>query len=330
VTIKNSSIPFGAARLQETERSVAVANVSVFKWSELSKTLQVLQPKRGRKDPKILVVYSGPTTLFPTGTAGLGSRSKMYLTNFNYFMAHGVDCNVHDTVFVLSRPVQEAYKSEIEGMRAECDSTSNEIRVLAREDKCYDMESVRLVFAKVNLTRYDYFVYLNCGMLGPKWPSSVTNFSWTSHFTSLISSSVRMSGLSINCDIHPHVQSFLFVLDQVGLEIVKKSSAVYDCGTQNSEMNDTIVKDIVNRYEVGMSKAILDAGYGIASILSTEGLKTLTVTPADLAKGSCKAIDPWFPHTFPRIEGIYPKWQDVVFWKVSRFIPPEILEARIL
>mmetsp|Transcript_81174 Transcript_81174/g.118851 ORF Transcript_81174/g.118851 Transcript_81174/m.118851 type:complete len:379 (-) Transcript_81174:583-1719(-) len=287
-----------------------------------------------RTEAKTLVVYSGPTNLVPSGVRGSEQgnvhKSRLYIDNFKYFLAHGIDCNAHDTVIVLTQPVIDAFASNLHAIKKKCVSCGHELTVLARENKCYDMESVRLVFEKVNLMRYDYFVYLNCGMLGPKLPLSPTNFSWTSHFISLLSSSIRMSGLSINCAIHPHVQSFLFVLDKVGLDIVKNSSAVYNCQTNNSGKSNPLVrKTIIERYEVGMSKAILEAGYGIAGTLSTDGFKIAYVTPADLSKGSCKAGDPWFPKTFPKVQGNYPKWQDVVFWKVSRFIPPEILAEKI-
>mmetsp|Transcript_32546 Transcript_32546/g.68768 ORF Transcript_32546/g.68768 Transcript_32546/m.68768 type:complete len:89 (+) Transcript_32546:83-349(+) len=62
------------------------------------------------------------------------------------------------------------------------------------------MESVRAVFETVDLSPYDYFVYLNCGMVGPRMPWGEEEESWTERYTSLLSDNtdgVLMSRASI-------------------------------------------------------------------------------------------------------------------------------------
>mmetsp|Transcript_13115 Transcript_13115/g.31061 ORF Transcript_13115/g.31061 Transcript_13115/m.31061 type:complete len:80 (+) Transcript_13115:469-708(+) len=62
-----------------------------------------------------------------------------------------------------------------------------------------------------------------------------------------------------------------FALDRKGLEIVRDSRAIYDCGMDNQAMTLADKTDLIGRYELGMSRAIFDEGYSISSWLWTLG-----------------------------------------------------------
>mmetsp|Transcript_13115 Transcript_13115/g.31060 ORF Transcript_13115/g.31060 Transcript_13115/m.31060 type:complete len:104 (+) Transcript_13115:198-509(+) len=69
---------------------------------------------------------------------------------------------------------------------------SDALRVVKRQDTCYDLGSIHLVLngGVLDLTKYDYFVYLNCGVVGPFWWDNAV--SWTTFFTSLLNDQVKM------------------------------------------------------------------------------------------------------------------------------------------
>ena len=86
-------------------------------------------------------------------------------------------------------------------------------------------------------------------MVGPKWEG---NHHWTDIFTSRLSETVKLTGITINMSFHPHVQSFTIATDRIGIEIIKNSDAVYDCGVYNDQsMTEEQRWKIINSYEIG-------------------------------------------------------------------------------
>jgi hypothetical protein len=148
----------------------------------------------------------------------------MYLKNMDYFLEHGVTCwsdGIHvDYIIVLTKEVADHYlspnglvtkkiqncKSTITSLIA-AQKTHNvpiyepSIKIVTRQDdRCYDMESIRLVSEQFDLqSEYDYLVFVNCGMAGPKIGGHLSpiprNLHWTQLFTSMLTESIRMSGL---------------------------------------------------------------------------------------------------------------------------------------
>jgi hypothetical protein len=107
---------------------------------------------------KTAVIFSAPTTMDPTE-----GKNWMYLKNFEYFLDHGIDCMRHDTYFVMTPETAIGYQERIEAL-LKPDCLFN-IIVLEREDKCYDMESMNMFLKTANVDLYDFFVYINCGMV---------------------------------------------------------------------------------------------------------------------------------------------------------------------
>ena len=148
--------------------------------------------------------------------------------------------------------------------------------LVSRRSVCYDMEAAHLTLSGGvpglrELSTYDYFVFVNCGVTGPAPPSARRSGPWTSHFTALLDERVKMTGLSMNCKLVDgvHVQSMMYAVDRVGLEIIAKSGAIFDC---LEEPHKNQLDYIVEMYEKKMGKAILDAGYALRPLIGGSDL----------------------------------------------------------
>ena len=204
---------------------------------------------------------------------------------------------------------------------------------------------MRLVIEKKDgLRQYDNFLFLNCGLVGPKYGSNSsisTNSHWTQLFTSLLSDSVRMSGLTINPTNSPHVQSFLYAMSTETLPILLSAGNIYDCDGRTGFQ-------LIDRYEIGMSRTLLGRGYSIAVpyMNNLEMGKSLILSRNKKFHRVNSGGDLWFEDTLrnatltisksdlPKLIGqdgedsltdhsILP-WEFYVFFKVSRFVPQDI------
>lgn len=238
----------------------------IFQKKPVSKTVmgpgsRVLE----RLSRRTIVAYSAPTSL-----DYFAGKSAVYFKNFHYFLDHAIDCSKHSTVIITTKVVSDEYRHRIMKMNFDlCRDTQYSIELLEREDKCYDMESMRTFLREIDTTKWDYFLYVNCGMVGPKWNG---NQHWTDVFTSRLSETTKLTGVTINMSFHPHVQSFTLATDRIGIDIIKNSDAVYDCGVHNDQsMNEEQKWKIIDQYEIGMSRKIINAGYTISSLVGALG-----------------------------------------------------------
>jgi hypothetical protein len=145
-----------------------------------------------------------------------------------------------------------------------------------------------------------------------------------------------MSGLTLNCDVVQgleHIMSIVYALDRIGLDIVMKSGAIFDC-LINEE------KDMINNYERKMGNVILDAGYGLRPLIRHD--KGMIVTKENA--GDCHACknenvvrlspscderayykDMWLGSRLKSVfDGRIPSLEDVLFFKTSQYLSPEI------
>jgi len=90
--------------------------------------------------------------------------------------------------------------------------------------------------------------------------------SWWKPFVNVLDANdnIRLVGSSVSCFKIPHVQSFMFAMDYRGLEIV---SSTWDCAGH---------QETIDQMELGQSKKIRDAGYGIASMFHALNLVNFT------------------------------------------------------
>lgn len=218
------------------------------------------------------------------------------------------------------------------------------------------MESARLaLYGGVSgmrpISKYDYFVFVNCGMAGPASPSTKWPGPWTSHFTRLLDDRVKMSGLTLNCDTVSgleHMMSIVYALDRIGLDIVMKSGAIFDCldsGIQDRINEQGLTQFVIDNYEMKMGKVIKDAGYGLRPLIRHD--KGMLVTKENA--GDCHACqnenekkkndvglspscderayykDMWIGSRLKSVfDGRIPSLEDVLFFKTSRYLTPEI------
>ena len=347
--------------------------------------------RNSSSEKRTLVVYSGPTSLDRTN-----GKNDIYLTNFDYFLKHGIECdgvinglsnsisssekNIHAQnkqssnnirhAIVLTQKVADRYTAPdglITRKQLECnkagfhpdDNGNPFITVLIREDKCYDMESVLVAVRSIDVQhQFDHMVYMNCGLAGPKFgpatpvsalPTESIISSWTEVYTSLLSDKVQMVGHTVNTHFHitysPHIQSFFFAVNTPMIDLWLETGSLYECGMSNKDFDDfLILKSLIWRYEVGISRVILERGYSIASVFMHRGgkigeplilnsnstfgrhLTLKEIESSDLTgeDGLRMMTETSFPdYNDHRKYAILP-WETYVFFKVTRLVPQDI------
>lgn len=277
------------------------------------------------------VIYSGPTD----ATRG------QYDDNFEFLLRHGLPCShttgqavpSHRFVFVLTNETKPKYEDRIRALnRSWC---GNDLHIVTREPRCYDMESARVTLVDPDPNQYNplsavrsqYTVYVNCGVLGPLLPKKANATFWTSAYTNRINDQIKLVGLSLNCGgagygVLPHVQSMLWASDAEGLKTIQHSGAIYDCGDQPLPRGEARLK-LIHRYELGLSRSTMQAGGSIASALPNQP------KVFDLYNQIIKAPewewckDLWYEEHYPKLER-YLGTNGLLFYKVSRHFPPSV------
>ena len=344
---------------------------------------EVILNRQSSPKKRTLVVYSGPTSLDRSigkndvylanfdyfiehgiECDGLGGTDQPHRTGSSgssqqqqQQQSQSPQKSNLEYVIVLTQPVAEEYTSPnglISQKQYQCGSHVK-ITVLVREDRCYDMESLLLVSRTFDVpSDYDHMVYINCGLAGPKFgPGSPEHWenlsSWTELYTSLLSDKIQMVGHTINTHFNsvysPHVQSFLFAINTPMIDIWLKTGAIYECGISNEDFRDDLVKmALVWRYEVGISRVLLERGHSIAAAFmhqqgrigeplvidknSTFGRQfnedEIIHSDVFLEDGVRRLTESSFPEFNDHRKYAILPWDCYVFFKVSRLIPIDI------
>jgi len=145
---------------------------------------------------------------------------------------------------------------------------------------------------------------------------------WTEVFTSKLSDSVKLVGSTISCESkqrrvgpehneetyrsNPHVQSYAVATDYMGLRVLMAAKTVFACF---DSIDDTIFYS-----ELGSSKAILDAGYTIDSLMVRA---RLVQAPSELLS-RCSHLT--FNGAQMRYQGV--DWQNTANWACNNGISP--------
>jgi len=270
--------------------------------------------------PNVLVMYSGPTryvAIEPHSTSGRDHKTYLYQRNFDYFLDR-LEC-LHDVVIVLTQETASVYRYRLRQLDQHCQATTgHRVWMRIRSPHCYDMESFRTAIRTVDTSRYEYFVYINCGTVGPH-PSFGPH--WTSVLLSALTPKVKLTGLTVNCQCHyqniTHVQSMVFATDRTGWDIISK--VPYDCLKrkyyhQLTEQAD-VQRYISKTYECRMSQRIVEAGYQVQGILHGQAV-------AD----KCNFHDILSVHTLSNTYGKRPELQELLFYKNSRTMDEKLLQ----
>ena len=300
---------------------------------------------------RILVVYSGPTELMdqnmePNKISRAHKKMELYRLNFEFFLLHGIQCQTQDTLLVVTDVVATKYQAQIDKLHDQCHQKyGNFVRMITRNNTCYDLESVRVAIEYTEqgdrpavmtnrgttdgasiAAYYDYFVYINCGVTGPspRWADR----PWTNVFLQELRNGVKMTGLTMNCYFrrHPHVQSMMYAMDREGLQAVVDGGAIYDCTKHPNQVGSTgieLLNKIIWTYEIKLSDLILDAGYGISSVVEPRTLFRHNSSQCLNKYGNETLKDVWLTNRMHQYFGKVLSLDDVVFLKTSRILTPE-------
>jgi hypothetical protein len=335
----------------DTLETVNVAEMEMEKGNQLQAS--TTQQNRISDPPldKILVVYSGPTDLMdpnikPGKISAKHKKMELYRLNFEFFLRHGIHCQTQDTLVVVTDVFKSKYQTQIDELHDKCHRNyGNYVRLITRNNTCLDLDTVRVAIEYAsqgdrpavvtnrrttsNATKiaayYDYFVYINCGVTGPspQW----ANRPWTSVFLQELRDGVKMVGLTINCGYgHPHVQSMMYALDREGLQIVMDGGAIYDCTKRPDHRGlrfHSFQYKIIEGYEIKLSELIVEAGYGISSVVWPTTLFRHNVTQCLNKYGNDTLGDIWLGKPLMEYFGRIPSLDDVIFFKTSRILTPE-------
>jgi hypothetical protein len=183
-----------------------------------------------------------------------------YLGNLEFFVRHGVRAtHPIDYYFILQqvddKPVNE---SRLPPLPANA-------RYIQHENKCMDIGTMGWFLSQniTNTTAYKYFFLMNSSMRGPFFTPyfEILGIQWYEIFIRRLTDEIKLVGVSISCEVRPHVQSYIMVTDRVGFEILSSNtSGVFKCHGHYVEA--------VHNGEIAASQMLLHANYQIASLQS--------------------------------------------------------------
>ena len=189
-------------------------------------------------------------------------ETKASMTNLCFFMRHGI---VPDTDYIL---VVNGHKCSAK--------LPPGVKVLRRENTGGDFGAWGAALSSIGLKTYTRFVFLNDTVRGPFLPRYIQhNTTWVDLLTSRLGEKIKLVGPTMNSrpwgQITPggkHVQSMCFCTDLKGLQILLRSQifCVSDTGSKNEGKSDDARKKFILEHEIGMSQALINAGYEVTSL----------------------------------------------------------------
>jgi hypothetical protein len=144
------------------------------------------------------------------------------------------------------------------------------LTILKRENIGYDFGghnyALEYIESSSSSKKYDYYFFMNSGVIGPIIPHYFTETHWTTIFIKKINEKVKLVGTTIVClpqydsgGYGPKVEGFFFMVDHIGLELLKKQQNIF---CNHSDKYSAIVNG-----EYGLSNCILNNGYSIDCML---------------------------------------------------------------
>jgi hypothetical protein len=146
--------------------------------------------------------------------------------------------------------------------------TLENLTILKRDNIGYDFggHKCALEYIKETSKIYDYYFFLNSGVIGPIIPHYFTETHWSNVFIKKINERVKLVGTTIVClppddagGHGPKVEGFFFMVDNIGLELLLKQQNIF---CNHSDKYSAIVNG-----EYGLSNCILKNGYSIDCML---------------------------------------------------------------
>lgn len=279
----------------------------------------------------ILVVYSGPLYFEDESDSEM---TQLYRANLEYFLNHGVDCEVQDTVIVVGLPVYHKYKNQIQEMDSKCQETNHRVKMVYRPPECADMGSWSTVLHGnfVDFDQFDFFIFLTASMSGP-FEKRPDDKPWTEMFTSRVTETTKLVGLSHVCDKDStHVQEQALCLDKAAFNLFRESNIVMDCAQSrrqhiHNEANIQQWRQSIDEkgreYNGALNQLVLNHGYALTSILR-EPVEPITKENRD----NCVAEDMWTVSNLKEaFGGEVPTWRETILWRSSRYLPKDIAQT---
>ena len=142
------------------------------------------------------------------------------------------------------------------------------LTILKRENIGYDFggHNYALNYIEINSKKYDYYFFMNSGVIGPIIPHYLTETHWTNIFIKKINELVKLVGTTIVCLPHtdsggygPKVEGFFFMVDNIGLNLLKNQQNIF---CNHNDKYSAIVNG-----EYGLSNCILKNGFSIDCML---------------------------------------------------------------
>lgn len=154
------------------------------------------------------------------------------------------------------------------------------VNVISGRNDGYDFGGYAQSLETVDINQFDRFIFINDTCRGPFIPEYIpSNLSWIDMFFEKLSDKVKMVGPTWNTDcpafgshpdFSPHIQSYCFGTDRVGIDIMKKHK-IFDFTAYNSIEGPCRKKThLIVYHEIGMSRAIIEEGFEIKPFLLSQ------------------------------------------------------------
>ncbi len=143
------------------------------------------------------------------------------------------------------------------------------LTIIPRENIGFDFggHNCALKYIEQSNKKYDYYFFLNSGVIGPIIPHYLNDYHWSNFFIKKINNIVKLVGTTIVCLPHwdaggygPKVEGFFFMTDEFGLNLLKEQKTIF---CDHVDKYSAIVNG-----EYGLSNCILNKGYSIDCMLS--------------------------------------------------------------
>lgn len=191
---------------------------------------------------------------------------------YSYFMTKSADYNLY--YFVRK---ELSYKEDIdyiivingfEYSKLIVFPELDNLKVIQRPNIGYDFGAYAagLEYIQENSKKYDYYFFLNSGVIGPILPHYFNEQHWSNVFIKKITDRVKLVGTTIVCLPHtdaggygPKVEGFFFMVDNIGLDLLQKQKTIF--------FNHATKESAIINGEYGLSNCIFKNGYSIDCML---------------------------------------------------------------
>jgi hypothetical protein len=142
------------------------------------------------------------------------------------------------------------------------------LTILTRENIGFDFggHNYALEYIETQSKKYDYYFFMNSGVIGPIIPHYFTETHWTNIFIKKINERVKLVGTTIVClppndagGYGPKVEGFFFMVDNIGLNLLKNQKNIF--------CNHVDKYSAIVHGEYGLSTCILNNGFSIDCML---------------------------------------------------------------